>query len=364
MQRTVDVAVLGGGIIGLSCARALAKLGRSVVVLERGRIGREASWAAAGVLAPIHLADYPEPLVELVSCADRLYPDFVREVEAESGVSVEYTRCGLLLLVMTEKDRATAERLVRWKTARGQLVERLTGREAREREPALSSRVRSAVLLPDVAQVRNHRLCRALAGSVVRFGGRILEQTPCLGIRDGRVPQVEVPGGTIRARHVVVATGAWAGELAGKFGVEVRPIRGQIVLVEGPPGWLRRIVVSGDRYLVPRADGRVLIGSTVEDVGFDRRPTVAGVDLLLRKAREMAPGIDTFEFAAAWAGLRPSCGDRIPRIGPVPRHPGIWISAGHYRNGILLAPAQAELLAALICGRPPPVDPSPFRIRR
>jgi glycine oxidase len=215
--------------------------------------------------------------------------------------------------------------------------------------------------MPDVCQVRNNRLCRALAIALRRRRVRFLEGVECLDIAGG---SILTSRGKIAAGRTVVATGAWARELTGRLGaaVPVRPIRGQMLLAQGAPGFLRRIIVSKDQYMIPRRDGRIVIGSTVEDVGFDKSVTMAGAGFLARRAFEMVPGARDLPLLASWAGLRPGCPDRVPLIGPHPMDERVLIATGHYRNGILLAPATGRLIHAMITGARPPIDPSPYSL--
>jgi glycine oxidase len=357
LKPSYDVVVVGGGIVGLSCAAAASRAGLKVAVVERGRAGREASWAAAGVLTPIHLADYPEPLANLAAFSLGLYPDFVEGAREASGIDPEFAPSGALMVELDEEDEGRGRKLLAWKKKNNQPAERLSAREARSIEPALSARVRGAVLLPDVGQVRNNRLCRALVLALRRAGVDLLEESPCAEAGRGIV---RIPGRRLEAGRVVIATGAWTAELAQ---APVRPVRGQMLLAEGPPGFLLHIVIHKDQYLVPRLDGRILAGSTMEEAGFDKRVTMRGVEFLARRAAEICPAVSGLSWAGAWAGLRPGVADRIPYIAPLPSDARTIVASGHFRNGILLAPATASMVVSMILGTPSPVDPAPFGFR-
>ncbi|MBI2931505.1 MAG: FAD-dependent oxidoreductase [Planctomycetes bacterium] len=323
-----DTLIVGGGIVGCAIARALTKEGRRVVLLERGEIGREASWAAAGILAPIHLADSPPSLAELCLAGALLYPPLVEELRGETDIDVEYRPSGLLM----------------------------PGRDGAQ------------TLLPHVAQVRSHRMTRALAAAATRYGADLRPHCEVTGFLrvPGRITGVKTTRGDILAEETVVAAGAWSGELLKSVGVDlaVRPVRGQMVLLEGPPYLVKHILLKGDRYVVPRADGPLLLGSTTEDVGFDKRVTAAGVAGILSAALEIAPVLAELPIVQTWAGLRPATPDRLPYLGRPPDLSGLVLATGHFRNGILLAPITAALIADLIAGRTLPIDLSPFRVDR
>jgi glycine oxidase len=331
------VVVIGAGIIGAATARELARRGHPVTLLERGaEAGRRASWAAAGILTPIHLADYPEPLAQMCREAAAMYADWASEVERETGVAVEYRVTGALFV---GEGACALEHEV------------LEGPALRKREPLLSPAIPRAAFAPAVAQVRNQRLVRALVASATRHGAGV--RTRCGAVleaaRSGdRAVSVRTEAGTFLADAVVIAAGAWSGEVGKVFGLEipVRPVRGQIVLLETEPGALRHIVLdAGGRYLVPRADGKVLAGTTMEEAGFDDRATVEGVEGILRWARETVPASAQWRVAAAWAGLRPALPERTPLVGPAPGWANVFVAAGHFRNGILLAPHTARKIA-------------------
>lgn len=356
MKTRTDVCIVGGGIIGLSCAFELARRGRRVTLLERGRVGREASWAAGGILTPIHLADYPEPLARLANLSSESYPSFIEEVRKRSRIDPELVPSGLLMLITDDRDAREVAKLVRYNRARGRPFEKLGAREVRRLEPAIRPDIRGALLLPDVRQVRNNRLCRALAVCLRRMKVDVREQTPAIRIR-GRRAEVQTPKGVISSDSIVLAAGAWSAAL-GK--VDVEPVRGQMVLAEGEPGFLHHVILQKDRYLIPRIDGRILIGSTLERVGFRKQVTLEGITGILGWAIGAAPGIAALPLAGAWAGLRPGGKSRIPQIGPLPAFPRVLVATGHYRNGILLAPATAKLVGDLLCGRQTDLDPAPF----
>ncbi len=358
MVRNPDAIVVGAGIIGSAVAYELAKEGRRVVVFDRGPVGRAASWAAAGLLTPVHLADYPGPLAALCVQSQEMYEPWVRGLGAPE---VEYRVSGLLLLVFDDRDERDAATLEAWKRERRAPVERLDREALLKLEPLASPEVRSALLLPDVAQVRNHRLTRALAEAARKLGAEIRTDTEVTGFLKvpGRINGVRTAKGDLFAAETIVAAGAWSGDL--DVGANVRPVRGQMVLLEGPPDALTRALLARDAYLIPRADGRVLLGSTMEEGEFEATTTAEGISFLLDQGLRIAPGIARFAVAATWASLRPATPDRMPYLGRPPGVEGLILATGHFRNGILLAPVTAKIVADLVARRDPPLDLSPFR---
>jgi len=363
MSKNPDVLVIGGGIVGSAIAWRLAKDGRSVTLLEKGEIGREASWAAGGMLTPVHLADYPPALADLCGASLALYEPLCREILAASGVDPEYRTTGLLMIVTDDGGEEAARELEVWKRERHQPVERLTRDEAVAVEPEITPELRRALWLPDIAQIRNNRMAVALAEGAKQRGAEIWANTPVTGFLrvPGRVNGVKTPRGDIYAGTTILAAGAWSGDLLRPLGLDlkVKPIKGQILLAGGPPDFCRHMILDGETYLIPRADGRVLVGSTLEDVGFDKSVILETVGDLALRATRLMPALGKLPMVTSWAGLRPATPDRLPYLGKGPVD-GLIVATGHYRNGILLAPITAELVADLLAGQPPSVDLAPF----
>jgi len=358
-----DVLIVGGGIVGSAIAWRLAKDGLSVTLLEKGEIGREASWAAGGMLTPVHLADYPPALADLCGASLALYEPLCREILAASGVDPEYRVTGLLLLVTDDAGEEAARELELWKRERRQPVERLTREQALGIEPKLTPTLRRALRLPDVAQIRNNRMAVALAEGAKRKGAEIRPNTPVTGFLrvPGRVTGVKTPRGDVYAGATILAAGAWSAELLKPLGLDlkVKPIKGQIVLAGGPPDFCRHMILDGESYLIPRADGRILVGSTLEDVGFDKSVILETLGDLARRAARLMPELGKLPMVTSWAGLRPATPDRLPYLGKGPMD-GLIVATGHYRNGILLAPITAEIVADLLAGQVPAVDLAAF----
>lgn len=367
MGRSPDVLVIGGGIIGAAITWRLAKDGLAVTLLEKGPIGREASWAAGGMLTPVHLAEYPPALAGACSASLALYEPLCRELAGLASTDPEYRVTGLLLLVTDDAGDEAATMLEAWKRERGQPVERLTRDEAIALEPRLTRQLRRALRLPDIAQVRNNRMAVALCEAAAKKGAEIRPETPVTGFLrvPGRVTGVKTPRGDVYAGTTVLAAGAWSPELVRSVGLDlqVRPVKGQMLLAGGTPDFCRHMILDGESYLIPRADGRILVGSTLEDVGFDKSVTVNTLGDLAARGARLMPDLGKLPLVTSWAGLRPATPDRLPYLGKGPVD-GLIVATGHYRNGILLAPITAEIVADLLAGQPPPIDLAPFDPRR
>lgn len=364
MAMEADVVVIGGGIVGLATARALVTSGLRVFVVERRRIGSEASTAAAGMLAPQAGAAAGEgrPLLELALRARDHHLALAPALEEETGMSVELSRLGLIAVAFTEEEERELEGRLLWQRSLGLDASPLGPEELREAEPNLGRGVRRALFFPGDRRVDNVRLTRALAASAVSRGAAILSGRPVTGlvVEGGRVTGVSTGSETLRSPVVVNAMGAWAGLLAGDpLPPPVEPVRGQMVAFELAPALLRHTIHSPRGYLVPHADGRLLAGSTVEHAGFDKSVTAAGLQAILESAIELAPPLADVPLVATWAGLRPGTPDGLPVIGPGAL-PGLFHAGGLYRNGILLGPLVGEIVAGAVLGKPSPVDLAPF----
>lgn len=356
----VDFVVVGGGLIGGLTALELRRAGASVLLLERGQLGRESSWAGGGILSSLHPWRAPEPLSALVEWSQAAWPALAESL-ASSGVDPQWTRSGMLALEPESVDEAH-----RWAARKGVRLEIVEGPHARELEPALRMREEPAIWLPDIAQIRNPRLIAALTAALAAAGVEVRPATEVTAIRTqrDRAAGVETSEEFIPAERVVVAAGAWSEPLLRPLGVhfDIAPVRGQMILFRAQPDVVRRIVLHGDRYLVPRRDGRILAGSTLERVGYDKSTTEEALRTLLAAAVELAPALADYSIEHHWAGLRPSSPQGIPYIGEHPGCAGLYINAGQFRNGVVTAPASVRLLADLALGRPPILDPSPYAV--
>ena len=353
---SADVVIVGGGVIGLTIARALLMRGAGrVFLVERAHLGAEASRAAAGMLAPQAEADGADAFFELASASRDLYPAFADALREETGTDIELERTGTLYLAFTREDEREIEHRYLWQRRAGLSVERLSADEARELEPCISPHVRGALRFPMDVQVENRRLIAALSASIEKRGVRLLLETnvESLAVERGRVAGVETSRGFLSAPVVVVATGAWTSFLTSTdkaiASLSIEPVRGQMLCFETNPALSARHVIYSPRgYIVPRLDGRLLAGSTVEHAGFERHVTAGGVQAITSHALEIAPALACLPLVDSWAGLRPRAQDDWPVLGACSEVEGLFYATGHYRNGILLAPLTGELIAEQI----------------
>jgi glycine oxidase len=349
-----EIIIIGGGVIGLTVARALALRGvRDVCLVERGNLGTEASWAAAGMLLPQVEADAADEFFKLACRSRDLYPAFAAALREETGIDVELDTTGTLYLALTDHDYEEIQKRYEWQTRAGLSIEMLSSEEARECEPCISEATRGALRFPKDIQVENRRLLSALANSVKNLGVEIATQTSVdsLIIEGNRVRSVRTSRGVISCATAVIAAGTWSSfiKTAPHSPLPtIEPVRGQMVCLEAKPQLTRHVIYSPRGYLVPRQDGRLLAGSTSEHAGFAKCVTAGGVATILRNALEISPGISDLPVVDTWAGLRPRAADGLPVLGPCGEIDGLFCATGHYRNGILLAPLTGELISEAI----------------
>jgi glycine oxidase len=352
--------VIGGGVIGLMTARELAAAGADVVLVEMGSTGRESSWAGGGILSPLYPWRYRGAVTALATWSQRAYPDLCQALFEETGVDPEYNRSGMMIL-----DPEATDLALNWAETEQVPMELLDRSAVLEKEPGLGFETDAALWMPEIAQIRNPRLTKALHLSI---GGRIeireSEEVLQLRVDDGRIQGVTTTAGSIEADHVIVCTGAWTAQLLEKIGQkpDIRPVRGQMILFFAKPGQIRHVTLCRERYVIPRKDGRVLIGSTLEEAGFEKRTTAEAKEELYRVAVEMFPLLKRTPIEDHWAGLRPGSPSGIPYIGPYPGADGLYVNAGHFRNGLVTGPASARLIADIVLGRDPILPPSGYAL--
>lgn len=356
-----DVIIIGGGIIGMLTARELSLAGASVSIIEKGDTARESSWAGGGILSPLYPWRYDDAVTRLARHSQRVYPALCAELLEATGIDPEYEPSGLLILDHGELDAA-----LEWTGRWGLSAELIDPARACELEPELKPATPRALWMPQIAQVRNPRLTQALRVDIEKRGVRVLTQTPVTGIRiEGeRARGVETPGGLIEGGQLIACAGAWTAELLDGLGhrPEIEPVRGQMVMFHADPGLIRRITLCQDHYAIPRRDGRVLFGSTLEHQGFDKRTTSRAREELYALAIELLPALRRFPIERHWAGLRPGSPGGVPFIGRHPRAQNLFVNAGHFRNGVVLGPASARLAADLVLEREAVVDPAAYAL--
>ena len=351
---SADVVIIGGGVIGLTIARALALRGvREVLVLERAEPGREASFAAAGMLLPQVEADAEDDFFKLACESRDLYPSFAAALRDETGIDVELDSTGTLYLALTEHDQEEIEKRYEWQARAGLSVELLDAAEARELEPCISESAVAALRFPKDIQVENRRLLAALIESVKKLGVSIVTQTTVesLLIEGNRVTGVQTNRGNVSCSVAVVAAGSWTSFIKAPSACSIpriEPVRGQIVCLEAKPQLTRHVICSPRGYIVPRRDGRLLTGSTSEHAGFEKYVTAGGISTILQNALEISSSVANLPVVDMWAGLRPCAADGLPVMGRCGEIDGLFCATGHYRNGILLAPLTGELVSKAI----------------
>ncbi|MCU0841354.1 MAG: glycine oxidase ThiO [Thiobacillaceae bacterium] len=349
-----EVLIIGGGVSGLATALSLASAGRCVGLVERGPVARESSWAGAGILSLLLPWHYPAPVRALAEHGRDLWPAWVERLRALTGLAADYRVSGMLVADGAEWAAAEA-----WGRAHARRVERPPAEWA-----ARCALDRGGIWLPEVAQVRNPRLGRALESALRELGVTVMPHTRVIGldIVADRVVALRTDRQALGCEQAVVCAGAWSQSLLGEhaLGARVFPVRGQILLLAGPPGLLPGVVYRQGRYLVPRADGRVLVGSTLEEAGYDKSVTEAARADLLRFALDTCPRLAVCSVEGQWAGLRPGSPGNLPAIGRHPRLANLYINSGHFRYGLTMAPAAAELTADLMLGKIPCLDAAPY----
>ena len=364
-----DCLIIGGGVIGLSLAYELAGHGSRVRVIDAGQPGMESSWAGVGIFPP-PAAKPDNPYDELIQLSSRLYYSWSKALLAETGIDNEYRSCGALFLARSDEAIADLDkRVAEWQTKDISFTS-LSLEQLAEMEPHLRPRGKllAAYFLHDELQVRTSRHLKALVAACEKRGVKIMSDVTAddFVVNGKRVTAVQTSQGALKADQFCLATGAWSTAIGQKLGLKlaVKPMRGQIVCLAAKKPLLSRILYEEDRYIVPRADGRMLVGSTVEDAGFDRRVTSDIVAWLLDFAHDVVPELREAEFETIWAGLRPMSLDGKPYIGRSHRLENVLVSVGHFRAGLHLAPANAVVLSEMIRGKRPRIDLTPFAVDR
>lgn len=363
MERHADVAVVGGGIVGLTAAYELAKAGLTVEVLDRGPLGAEASWAGAGIIPPGNPERAATPIDKLRALGSVGMPQLVDELRERTGIDTGYRRCGGIEFLHHDDDVADL-----WR-AEGIPFDELSSPGLAEVEPAATSFPGTPYLLPTCAQVRNPWHIRALIAACERLGVRLRPHTPVnsWATTGRRVTGVQTGDGVVSAGTCILAAGAWSKGFLASLGhaTGVHPVRGQIILFRQPTPGIARVLMTGKRYFVPRSDGRVLVGSTEEpEAAFEKRTTPEGVAELLAFTTSVIPAWATAEVEATWAGLRPGSADGLPYLGPVPGWDGVVVATGHFRAGVQLSVGTARVLVELLTGKPTCVPLSAFALDR
>ncbi|GAB6141993.1 glycine oxidase ThiO [Methylosoma difficile] len=352
MQQISEITIIGGGVIGLMTARELYNAGVSVTVIDKNALGRESSWAGGGILLPLYPWRQPEAISRLVMQSLKLYPNLANQLLEDTGLDPEWTPCGLLITKNPDYSKA-----ISW--CENQKIH-YGDAQAAQLAP-FSTETKQPLWLPDIAQARNPRLLKSLKQDLINKGVPFIEHCQINGftLKQQRITALQTNQGEMPVNQLVVASGAWTGQLFASLPAnhpinnpQVMPVKGQMLLFDATPETLPYMVLDGDRYLIPRRDGKILAGSTVEREGFDKTITTTAKEQLHNFATELMPALKQFSLIHHWAGLRPGTTQGIPYICKHPDIRNLSINAGHFRNGLVMAPASAQLLVDILIDRP------------
>ncbi|MET0081355.1 MAG: glycine oxidase ThiO [Candidatus Thiodiazotropha lotti] len=341
-------------------ARELRTAGMKVTLLEQTQIGRESSWAGGGIISPLYPWRYKSSVTALVSWSQAIYPQLAETLTLQSGIDPEYTVSGLLII-----DPEDSEQAILWSKSCGQNLQLIDNSEIHTSESSLQINAKNAAWMPDIAQIRNPRLIKSLHAAICN-SITIHQNTAVtdLIIDHGDIKGVVTDSGKFEADRVVICAGAWTGKLLRSLDIspDIDPVLGQMIIFKHKPNRVSRIILHQDRYVIPRRDGRVLIGSTLEHRGFEKTTTNQAKHELKTYAIDHYPELSESEIEHHWAGLRPGSPNGIPYIGSVPGISGLYINAGHFRNGVVLGPASCRLAADIILERTPTFNPEDYSL--
>lgn len=362
-----DVVVIGGGVIGLTVAHEFLRLGARVSILERNDCGREASWAGGGVLSPLLPWNYPDSVTQLTQLSNKLLPRLIEVLRQETGINPEYQACGLLAL----PDRNNTTHNAQFDGAQAWCARNdfpMKKVYASEIEPKLildKPVKKTALWLSSVAQVRSPRLLQALKRSVTLSGGDIMEHTKVSGwqLGSGRIESVVTDRGEYTGANYIVTAGAWSREALGVHALKlnIHPVRGQMLLFKVMPGQLHSVVLQNDFYLIPRQDGYILAGSTMEEAGFDKTITEDARKTLLDRAHALLSSLTEETLVSHWSGLRPGSQDNIPVISRHPAIDNLYLNSGHHRYGVTMALGSAHIISNMVMNNSQPFDVAPYQ---
>ena len=357
-----EVIIVGAGIIGLATAERLLKHGIKVTLLERGLVGRESSWAGGGILSPLFPWNYTETVTRLTLYSASLFSDWASELHSETGIDPEYSQCGMFIL--PPYDLETALHWCSKNKTNIQQIE-LSAPHSIDKTDINCKDLDRTIYLPGIAQIRNPRLLSALRQYVIQLGGKIIENCTVheLTVKHNKVQSLQSSCQQFVADNFIIAAGAWTKEVLGKYALnlDIRPICGQMLLFkfDAPP--LHAILVKGSSYIIPRKDGHLLVGSTVEDRGFNKQVTTTARKKLLYDAKNILPQLHNMPIKNHWSGLRPASPKNIPTIGRHPDLTNLYINSGHFRYGVTMAPASAEIMTNDMIGITQPFDITPYQ---
>ncbi len=369
MTITTDITIIGGGVIGLLTAREFLTTGATVTIIEKNALGQESSWAGGGILLPLYPWRQADAITRLALQSLKLYPDLASELITDTGVDPEWTPCGLLITKNPDITAATdwcSSNAISFQQAGAEFFN------------CLDTQAENPLWLPEIAQARNPRLVKSLKQDLIIKGAIVHEHTEltAVNVHNKRVTSINITSGQttinqLDVNQLVISAGAWTGQLFKQFFSEfacdapkIAPVKGQMLLYDARPDTLSTMVLDGDQYLIPRRDGKILAGSTVEHDEFNKTVTTAALDRLNTFAVNLMPALKNYPLIKHWAGLRPGTEDGVPYIDKHPEVGNLSINAGHFRNGLVMGPASAQLMVDLILNRPTAVNPEPYKLCR
>ena len=358
-----DILVVGGGVIGMLTARELLLAGCSVTIIEKSQLGSESSWAGGGIISPLYPWQYSDAVNELAKWGQNNYPALIEEIESVTNLQAELIQSGLLILDSEETPEAKI-----WSKKWGSNLHIIERDKIHQIEENLSSaRVSKdqAIWMPDIRQVRNPKLVKVLKKYLIEKGVKIIEgqEVKKLLVRNNEVDGVVMGEGKIYSNNVLISGGAWSANILKSIGfsLNVEPVKGQMILFKARKELVKNIILTRQRYIIPRRDGRVLVGSTLEYTDFDKSTTSEAKDELINEAISIIPELEEYQVEHHWSGLRPGSCEGVPYICEHPDLSGLYINTGHFRNGVVLGPASARLMADIILKRIPVIEKEPYR---
>jgi len=357
-----DFLIVGGGVIGLMLTRELALAGASVTLVERGICAKEASWAGGGIVSPLYPWRYSSAVTQLATWSQSSYIHLSADLTDETGIDPELRQKGMYMVDVEDREAALS-----WAAKYHRPLMSVDAGHLYRHEPQFIQGYQSALWMPEVSSIRNPRLGQALRRSVMRLPNVTLKENKGAErfVVEGEfVRGIQTDQEAIMAGHTIVASGSWTGDLLSTLSVSlpVEPVKGQMMVFKAKPSIVNRVILMAGRYVIPRNDGRILVGSTLEREGFDKQTTESARTSLYQTAVGIIPALADFPVEHHWAGLRPGSPEGIPFIGEVPGYQGLSVNAGQYRNGLVLAPASTRLQADLLLDRAPVIDPRPYQL--
>lgn len=359
-----DYLVIGAGVIGMMLARELSQAGANVTVLDRKACAQESSWAGGGIVSPLYPWRYPEAVTQLATWSQSSYVHLAQELIEETGYDPELRQKGMLMVSVDDQQEA-----LDWAKKFHRPLRKVDADFLYQKEPNLKAGLTDGLWMPEVSSIRNPRLGRSLRESLLqnpRINLREHQEVTAIETDGEVVTGVRTSQGILSAGQVVIAGGAWSAELLQLVDrtLPVEPVHGQMMLFKAKPGLVNRVVLKDGRYVIPRSDGRVLVGSTLEHIGFEKRTTEEAAKSLYETALDIVPVLSEYPIEHHWSGLRPGSPEGIPYIGQVTGYRNLYINAGQYRNGLVLAPASTRLLADILLKRETIISPEPYRMDR